>query len=135
MNKADDKWMTKAKSQGYTSEKTMLIDLYTIKKLPLIKIGNILGAAHTTICSRLRKYNIERKKPGRCMGDKLTKEQFKQNLLKKYGIGILEDFELAKNNPTITQTSIGKKYGFTREYARQVINKLYERTKVEKDLL
>ena len=40
----------------------------------------------------------------------------------KYGPKILEDFHSLGTNPYLTLNSIGKKYGFTRERARQIYN-------------
>jgi hypothetical protein len=47
------------------------------------------------------------------------KERAKNGLIKRYGPGILDDFELLKKNPAWTLERLGEKYGFSREYARQ----------------
>lgn len=41
-----------------------------------------------------------------------------KNMVKKYGIDILKDFKLLKKDYNLTLEIFGKKYGFTREYAR-----------------
>lgn len=48
-----------------------------------------------------------------------------QNIVDKYGAEILDDFELLETRPFWNLVDIGSKYGFTREYARQIYNKLY----------
>jgi hypothetical protein len=48
----------------------------------------------------------------------------KENLKIKYGESIIADFESLKNDP-ITLLAIGKKYGFTRERARQIYREIF----------
>lgn len=49
------------------------------------------------------------------------------NMVKKYGIGILRDFEDLQTRQFWNLTDIGKKHGFSREYARQIYKRLYGR--------
>jgi len=50
---------------------------------------------------------------------------FPERLIKKYGQDILTDFENCTENTNITLTSIAKKYGFTKENAKQIYHQLY----------
>ena len=46
-------------------------------------------------------------------------------LSSKYGVEIFKDFKDVKNIPYFTLANIAKKFGFTKEYARQLYNFLY----------
>lgn len=50
---------------------------------------------------------------------------FKSALVKKYGPGIIDDFDNVLSCEIKGLIEIAKKYGFTREYARQVFEKIY----------
>ena len=50
---------------------------------------------------------------------------YMKNLKAKYGVEIFKDFKSVKNKPFFTLAWIGKKYGFSRERARQLFNKIY----------
>lgn len=49
-----------------------------------------------------------------------------KRILKKYGKDIFKDFKNVKNVPFHTLTDIGEKYGFSREYARQTYEFIYQ---------
>jgi len=49
---------------------------------------------------------------------------FKTRLIKRYGDDILNDFNSLFNLETTTLSAIANKYNFSREYARQVFNKI-----------
>jgi hypothetical protein len=53
-------------------------------------------------------------------------EQFRASLTEKYGKEILSDFDNLFNQSDISLIDISKKYGFTREYARQVFEKIFK---------
>jgi len=61
--------------------------------------------------SYLSPYNIRR----RCIS----------NMINKYGIGIIKDFNLLKKNPASTLSWLGEKYGFSRERARQLFEVVF----------
>ena len=64
---------------------------------------------------RTRKYN------GLPVILKKELEKHKRNrLVEKYGSKIIDDFNMLGKNPAWTLITIGEKYGFTREYARQL---------------
>ena len=48
-----------------------------------------------------------------------------ESLVRKYGAEILQDFKDLNKKQRWNLTDIGKKYGFSREYARQIYNRLY----------
>lgn len=53
-------------------------------------------------------------------------KQFRASLIEKYGKEILSDFDNLFNQSDISLIDISKKYGFTREYARQVFEKIFK---------
>lgn len=71
--------------------------------------------------------DLERmKKKERRGAHKKDKVKFILGITKKYGGNILDDFIELSENPLCTLESVGKKYNFTREYARQLFEKIFE---------
>ena len=54
-----------------------------------------------------------------------NKQMFKDHLKEKYGRGIFSDLERLSKDFNLTLNWLGNKYGFTREYARQVFFRYY----------
>jgi len=57
--------------------------------------------------------------------EKESRENRKKNLIKKYGFGIIMDFDDLNHRPFWNLVDVGNKHGFTREYARQIYKVLY----------
>lgn len=51
--------------------------------------------------------------------------RFKERLKEKWGNDIFDEFESAKKNPYYPLSDLASKYGFSREYARQLFFKIY----------
>ena len=77
------------------------------------QIARLLNVGTSTVSHWRNKFNI---KPA---------DKFKRKFKEKYGMDALESFDLMVRNRTTLQ-EIANSFGFTREYARQVYNKLYE---------
>ena len=77
------------------------------------QIARLLNVGTSTISHWRNKFNI---KPA---------DKFKRKFKEKYGPDALESFHLMVKNRTTLQ-EIADYFGFTREYARQVYNKLYD---------
>ena len=76
------------------------------------QIARLLNVGTSTISHWRNKFNI---KPA---------DKFKRKFKEKYGPDALESFDMMVRNRTTLQ-EIANYFGFTREYARQVYNKLY----------
>ena len=48
------------------------------------------------------------------------------NLINKYGVEIIDDFELLRSSPAWTLERLGEKHGFTRERARQLFRTIFK---------
>ena len=57
-----------------------------------------------------------------------TLEEKRHKIIKRYGSTIINDFELLKTDPIWTLERMGKKYGFTREYARQLFKIIFDKS-------
>jgi len=75
----------------------------------------------------LRCYSRQRYTPRPRKSDEAKKLTTINNLIRKYGDEILNDFDLLNSKPFWNLVDIGNKYGFTRERARQLYKKLYGR--------
>ena len=56
---------------------------------------------------------------------KTNRKYLTNNLVKKYGADILDDFKMLKKNPAWTLERLGKKHGFSRERARQLFEVVF----------
>ena len=77
------------------------------------QIARLLDVGTSTISHWRNKFNI---KPA---------DKFKRKFKEKYGPDALDSFDMMVRNQTTLQ-EIANYFGFTREYARQVYNKLYQ---------
>ena len=77
------------------------------------QIARLLNVGTSTISHWRNKFNI---KPA---------DKFKRKFKEKYGPDALDSFHMMVKNRTTLQ-EIADYFGFTREYARQVYNKLYD---------
>jgi transposase len=77
------------------------------------QIARLLNVGTSTVSHWRNKFNI---KPA---------DKFKRKFKEKYGPDALESFHMMVKNRTTLQ-EIADYFGFTREYARQVYNKLYD---------
>ncbi len=62
-DKVED-WEALAKSRGFQSEKEMLSDMYSVKKLSMEKIGKELKVSKFIILKRMNKHGLERRRVG-----------------------------------------------------------------------
>jgi transposase len=77
------------------------------------QIARLLNVGTSTVSHWRNKFNI---KPA---------DKFKRKFKEKYGVDAIECFDMmVKNRATLQE--IANYFGFTREYARQVYNKLYQ---------
>jgi transposase len=76
------------------------------------QIARLLNVGTSTISHWRNKFNIR------------PADKFKRKFKEKYGPDALESFHMMVKNRTTLQ-EIADYFGFTREYARQVYNKLY----------
>jgi transposase len=83
-----------------------------VEALTDAQIARLLNVGTSTISHWRNKFNI---KPA---------DKFKRKFKEKYGHDALESFDMMVRNRTTLQ-EIANYFGFTREYARQVYNKLY----------
>ncbi len=58
---------------------------------------------------------------------KIKEEQKIKRMRRKYGNEILRDFEKLNSSPFFNLADIGKKYGFSRERARQIYKQIYNK--------
>jgi transposase len=84
-----------------------------IEALTDAQIARLLNVGTSTISHWRNKFNI---KPA---------DKFKRKFKEKYGPDAIDSFDMMVQNQTTLQ-EIANYFGFTREYARQVYNKLYE---------
>lgn len=86
-----------------------------IETLTDAQIARLLNVGTSTISHWRNKFNI---KPA---------DKFKRKFTEKYGSNALEYFDaMVKNCATLQE--IANYFGFSREYARQVYNKLYHKS-------
>ena len=57
-----------------------------------------------------------------------NRERFKEKIVERYGLDILEELERAKENPFYKLADVARKFGFTREYARQLFDMIYPKS-------
>jgi len=77
------------------------------------QIARLLEVGTSTISHWRNKFNIR------------PADKFKRKFKEKYGPDALDSFDMMVRNQTTLQ-EIANYFGFTREYARQVYNKLYQ---------
>lgn len=80
-------------------------------------------------CGERRVLCVSRQLCGRCYQQKRKRGELyeipiDERLVNKYGPSIIDDLERLKTDPT-TLTALGDKYGFTREYARQLFFRVF----------
>ena len=100
-----------------TIEKT-LHQKVGVETLSDAEIAQQLGVGTSTISHWRNKFNIPRA------------DKFNRKFKEKYGPDALENFDLMIKNRATLQV-IAKHFGFSREYARQVYNKLYHGSYVD----
>jgi transposase len=83
-----------------------------IDSLTDAQIARLLNVGTSTISHWRNKFNIR------------PADKFKRKFKEKYGSDALQSFDMMVKNRTTLQ-EIANYFGFTREYARQVYNKLY----------
>ena len=83
-----------------------------IDSLTDAQIARLLNVGTSTISHWRNKFNIR------------PADKFKRKFREKYGSDALQSFDMMVKNRTTLQ-EIANYFGFTREYARQVYNKLY----------
>lgn len=76
------------------------------------QIARLLNVGTSTVSHWRNRFNI---KPA---------DKFKRKFREKYGLDAIESFDMMVRNRATLQ-EIANYFGFTREYARQVYNKLY----------
>ena len=84
-----------------------------IEALTDAQIAQLLDVGTSTISHWRNKFNIR------------PADKFKRKFKEKYGPDAIESFDMMVRNRTTLQ-EIANYFGFTREYARQVYNKLYQ---------
>lgn len=78
------------------------------------QIARLLNVGTSTISHWRNKFNIR------------PADKFKRKFQEKYGTDALQSLDIMVKNQTTLQ-EIANYFGFTREYARQVYNKVYKR--------
>lgn len=89
-------------------------DKVEVETLTDAQIARLLNVGTSTISHWRNKFNI---KPA---------DKFKRKFKEKYGTDALEYFDMMVRNCSTLQ-EIANYFGFSREYARQVYNKLYHK--------
>ena len=84
-----------------------------VEALTDAQIAQLLDVGTSTISHWRNKFNIR------------PADKFKRKFKEKYGPDAIESFDMMVRNRTTLQ-EIANYFGFTREYARQVYNKLYK---------
>jgi len=83
------------------------------------EIARILNVNPSRICKLRRDYGIKRA------------NGFCRRFQRTYGVGAVEKFKKLIERPETSLTDVGGHFGFTREYARHVYNKIYGRPYTE----
>jgi transposase len=84
-----------------------------VETLTDAQIARLLNVGTSTVSHWRNKFNIR------------PANKFKRKFKEKYGLDALECFDMMVKNRTTLQ-EIANYFGFSREYARQVYNKLYQ---------
>ena len=92
---------------GFIKQKAQVEGLYDYE------IASLLKVSHSMITKLRIAYGIKR------IGG------FSRRFDRRYGKGSVDKFKKMAENPDITLTEIGRHFGFSMEYARQVYQKIY----------
>ena len=92
---------------GFIKQKAQIEGLYDYE------IASLLKVSHPMITKLRITYGIKR-------GD-----GFSRRFDRRYGKGSVEKFKKMAENPYITLTEIGRHFGFSKEYARQIYKKIH----------
>jgi excisionase family DNA binding protein len=92
---------------GFIKQKAQVDGLYDHE------IASLLKVSHWMITNLRNAYRIKRI------------DGFPRRFDRRYGKGSVEKFKKMAENPDITLTEIGRHFGFSKEYARQVYQKIY----------
>ncbi len=83
------------------------------------EVAHILGVHQSRICKLRKEYGIKRA------------NGFLRRFERAYGLGAVETFKELVERPNTSLTDVGRHFGFTREYARHVYEKIYGRPYTE----
>lgn len=83
------------------------------------EISRLLGVHQSRICKLRKEYGIKRA------------NGFVRRFERVYGLGAVEAFKELIERPNTSLTDVGRHFGFTREYARHVYQKIYGRPYTE----